>query len=116
VADLKVILCYWTIYVFPLDTTESRDSAVGIATGYGLDDQGVGVRVLVGSKIFISASLPDRHWGPPSLLFNGFRGLFPRGSSGRGVKLTAHLQLMLRSENRGSVNPLPIRLHGAVLN
>jgi hypothetical protein len=26
----------------------SRDSAVGIATGYGLDDQGVGVRVLVG--------------------------------------------------------------------
>jgi hypothetical protein len=28
--------------------TESRDSVVGIATGYGLDDRGVGVRVSVG--------------------------------------------------------------------
>jgi hypothetical protein len=27
----------------------SRDTVVGIATGYGLDDRGVGVRVLVGS-------------------------------------------------------------------
>jgi hypothetical protein len=26
----------------------SQDSAVGIATGYGLDDRGVGVRVPVG--------------------------------------------------------------------
>jgi hypothetical protein len=31
---------------------ESRDSSVGIATGYGLDDRGVGVRVPVGSGIF----------------------------------------------------------------
>jgi hypothetical protein len=30
----------------------SRDSAVGIETGYGLDDRGVGVRVPVGSRIF----------------------------------------------------------------
>jgi hypothetical protein len=30
----------------------SRDSAVGIANGYGLDDGGVGVRVLVGSRQF----------------------------------------------------------------
>jgi hypothetical protein len=28
----------------------ARDSVVGIATGYGLDDRGVGVRVPVGSK------------------------------------------------------------------
>jgi hypothetical protein len=28
--------------------SESRDSVVGIATGYGLHDRGVGVRVLVG--------------------------------------------------------------------
>jgi hypothetical protein len=35
-----------------LPPTVSRNSAVGIVTGYGLDDQGVGVRVLVGSKIF----------------------------------------------------------------
>jgi hypothetical protein len=30
----------------------SRDSSVGIATGYWLDDRGVGVRVLVGVKDF----------------------------------------------------------------
>jgi hypothetical protein len=30
----------------------SRDSVVGIATGYGLDDRGVGVRVPVGVKNF----------------------------------------------------------------
>jgi hypothetical protein len=30
----------------------SRDNAVGIATGYGLDVRGVGVRVPVGSRIW----------------------------------------------------------------
>jgi hypothetical protein len=30
--------------------------AVGIATGYGLDNQGVGVQVLVGSRIFSASS------------------------------------------------------------
>jgi hypothetical protein len=38
----------------------SRDNVVGIATGYGLDDRGVGVRVLVGSRIFSSPRRPDR--------------------------------------------------------
>jgi hypothetical protein len=38
----------------------SRDSAVGIATSYGLDDRGVGVRVPVGSRIFTSPNRPDR--------------------------------------------------------
>jgi hypothetical protein len=31
--------------------TGGRDSAVGIATGYGLDDPGIGVRVPVGARI-----------------------------------------------------------------
>jgi hypothetical protein len=34
----------------------SRDSAVSIATGYGLDDRGVGVRVPVRSRIFSMSS------------------------------------------------------------
>jgi hypothetical protein len=36
----------------------------GIATGYGLDDRGVGVRVLEESRIFSSPRRPDWLWGP----------------------------------------------------
>jgi hypothetical protein len=48
-----------------------RDSVVDIATGYGLDDQGVGVSVPVEARIFSSQRRPDRLRGPPSLLSNG---------------------------------------------
>jgi hypothetical protein len=41
-------------------TIISLNSSVGIATGYGLDDQGVGVRVPEGSRIFSSPRCPDR--------------------------------------------------------
>jgi hypothetical protein len=58
-------------YMIPM----SRDSAVGIATGYGLDDREVGVRVPVGSRISPSPHRPDRLWGPPSLLSNGHNPL-----------------------------------------
>jgi hypothetical protein len=37
----------------------SRDSSVGIASSYGLDDRGVGVRVPVGSRLFSSPRRPD---------------------------------------------------------
>jgi hypothetical protein len=63
----------------PFHITRSRDSSVGIATGYGLDDSGVGVRVPLWSRIFSCPRRPDRLWGPLSLLYNGYRGLFLRG-------------------------------------
>jgi hypothetical protein len=59
----------------------SRDSAVGIATGYGLDDRGVGVRIAVESRIFSSPRRPDRLWGPPNLLSNGYWRLVPGGKA-----------------------------------
>jgi hypothetical protein len=51
---------------FAAFSSRSRDSSVGIETGYGLNDRGVGVRVPVGSRIFSSPRLPDRLWGPPN--------------------------------------------------
>jgi hypothetical protein len=56
----------------------SRGSVVGIASGYGLDEWGIGIRVPVRSRIFSSPCRPDRSWGRPSLLYNGYRGLLPR--------------------------------------
>jgi hypothetical protein len=57
----------------------SRDSGVGIATSYGLDDRVVRAQVPVGVRIFTSPRHPDRLWGPPNFLSNGYRWLSPRG-------------------------------------
>jgi hypothetical protein len=46
----------------------------GIATGYGLDDGVVRVRIPVGSRIFSSLRRLDRLWVRPSLLSIGYPG------------------------------------------
>jgi hypothetical protein len=56
----------------------SQDSAVGIATGYGLDGRVVGVQVTVRGRFFSSPHRPVRFWGPPILLASGYPKLFPR--------------------------------------
>jgi hypothetical protein len=88
------------------DTTVDLPT-VGIASGYRLDEQGVGVRVPAGSRIFFSPCRPDWLCGSPNALFSGYRGLFPLGYSDRGVKLTTHLQLVPRPRKGGSIHPLP---------
>jgi hypothetical protein len=59
----------------------SRSSVVGIATGYMLDDCGVGLRVPIGSRIFTSPYRPDRLWGSPSLLSNRYQGSYLGGKA-----------------------------------
>jgi hypothetical protein len=51
----------------------SRGSVVGIATGYELDDRGVGIRASVGARIFSSPRRQDRLCGPPNLLSKEYR-------------------------------------------
>jgi hypothetical protein len=46
-----------------------RHSSVGIATNYELD--GPGIESRWGGEIFHTR--PERPWGPPSLLYNGYR-------------------------------------------
>jgi hypothetical protein len=56
----------------------SSGSTVGVATGYGLDDRGTGVRVPVGPRLLTSPFRPDRLWGPPDLIYNGYSRLDSR--------------------------------------
>jgi hypothetical protein len=89
----------------------SRDSSVGIALGYGLNDRGSRVRFPVGTG---NSSL---HWGPPSLLSNGYQQLFPWGLKRPGregdhsppssAEVKEWVELYFHS---------PIRLHGVVLS
>jgi hypothetical protein len=74
--------------------------------GYELE---TGVQVLAEAVkgIISSPPRPDRLWGPPSLLSNGYRKLFRRRWSSWGVKLTTHLHLAPRLRMRRPVPPFP---------
>jgi hypothetical protein len=50
-------------------------SSVGTANDYGLDGPGI---ESPGGKGARFSARPDRPWGPPSLLYNGYR-VFPGG-------------------------------------
>jgi hypothetical protein len=73
---------FYVIYIMKtIGIIKSRDSAVGIATGYGLDDRGVGFRVPVVDRIFSSPRRLDRFWGPPASYPIGTGGSFPGGKA-----------------------------------
>jgi hypothetical protein len=66
---------YIFVFIYGLFTDVVSDlNTVGIATGYELDDKGVGVRVPIGSRVFSSPCRPDRLWDPPNLLSNEYWG------------------------------------------
>jgi hypothetical protein len=66
--------------------------------------------------ILSSTERPDRLWGPSSLLYNGYRGQFPRGVKRQGVNLTTHLHLVLRLRVVEPYLHSPICLHDVMLN
>jgi hypothetical protein len=69
------------------------------------------------SFLFLSSpQRPDQHRGPPSLLSNGYRGIFPRGYSGSGLNLATRLSLVPRSRMVELYLHLTLCLHGIVLN
>jgi hypothetical protein len=109
VGGSKVVSQYvanlWKKDIYP--SFRSWDNIVCVATSYRLDNQGVGVRAPVGIRIISSPRCPDRLWGPPNLVSNGYQRLIPRGWSGGGLKLTTHLKLVPRSGKCWSIHPLP---------
>jgi hypothetical protein len=72
-----------------------RDSSVGIATGLRAGRSGD--RISVGGEFFRTRT--DRPWGPPSLLYNGYRVSFSGVKRpGRGVDHPPHLSPRLKKE------------------
>jgi hypothetical protein len=60
------------------NNVKSHNSAVGIETGYELEDRGVVGQVPVGSRVFTFPYLPDRLRGVLSLLSSEYRVFLPR--------------------------------------
>jgi hypothetical protein len=64
--------------------TESRDSSVGIALGYGLDDRGSEVRFPAGDGNFsLSHRVQNGSGAHPASYPMGTRGSFPGGKAAR---------------------------------
>jgi hypothetical protein len=82
----------------------SWDSSVCIVKGYG--PHGPCSISGGGNEVFSSPQRPDWFWGPPSLLYNVHRVLFPQTVSGHGVKQTTYLYLV-KVKNGGVIPPLP---------
>jgi hypothetical protein len=97
---------------------KSRDSSVGIALGYGLDDRSSMVRFPAGAGNFSlhhrvqngsgSPSQPPIHWVPGSLSLGVKR-------PGREVDLSPPSSAEVKNAWSYTSTP-PIRLHGAVLS
>jgi hypothetical protein len=65
-------------YIYDYYVYYEPGSVVGIATGYRLGGPGIESR-----WVEIFRTCPDRHWGPSTLLYNGYR-VFPGGKERPG--------------------------------
>jgi hypothetical protein len=77
------------------------------ALGYGLDDRGSRVRFLAGAgNFFLHRHVQNGSGVHPASYPMGTGGLLLWRCSGRGVKLTTHLNLLPTSRMRGAIPPL----------
>jgi hypothetical protein len=73
---------YYYNYGIIIIIIRSRESAVSIATGYGLNDRGVGVRVPLGARIFLFFRVIQiGSWAHPASYPTGTGGSFPGGKA-----------------------------------
>jgi hypothetical protein len=81
----------------------SRDSVVGMATSYVLDDRGVGVRIPVGPEVYPTFYLMDTGGS-----FPGVKRPWPEFDYSPPISVEVR--------KYGSIHSFPIRLHGEMLN
>jgi hypothetical protein len=100
-ADVVSLFVSWSLP----SKRSSLDSVVGIATGYGLDDRGVGVKL--GSRIFSSSHRPEVVLGSTQLPIQRLPGALSPAVKWPGCEATTHLQLVPRSRKCGSIHSPP---------
>jgi hypothetical protein len=83
----------------------SRDSSVNTATGYRLGGRGsIPGR---GKRFFSNPQRLDRLWGPPSILCNGYLGLFYPGANWQGRKADHSPPSTAEIKNGGAIPQFP---------
>jgi hypothetical protein len=71
------------IFILYYTGTGSWDSSVGVKINVGVDD--LLFYFQQEKQTFSSPKPPDQLWVPPSLLFSGYWGFFPRGKVARVI-------------------------------
>jgi hypothetical protein len=92
----------------------SRVGPVGIATGYGLDDRGVGVRVPFGSRIVPTSSSPAL--GPTQPPIEWVPGTVSSGVKRPGREADHSAPASAEVKKMWIYTSTPVRIHGVVLN
>jgi hypothetical protein len=81
----------------------SRDSSVGLATGYALDGPG---SIPGSARFFSSPQRLDLPWDPHSFLSNGYRGFFPREVKRQGREANHSPPFSVDVKKSGAIPPL----------
>jgi hypothetical protein len=105
-----VFYCYYYYYYW------EADNAISIETGYGLDCQGVGILVPVGSRTFCPPRCPECLWDTPSLLSKVYRASVRESKAVGTWSYPPTPSYCVGQENMYLYSHSPITLHGVVHN